>query len=94
MDNARFSLRIGHADLTAKRIEAGICVLRFTTLLLLGLIAPGCCTVVANSGEAKILKCPQLIHSRDSKLFRMVLPEVSWRRRAQMSSKSGICLLI
>ena len=77
MDNAQFSLRIGHADLIGKRIQAGIGVLRFSTLLLLWLIATGCCAVVALSGDAKILKCHQLIHSRDSKLFRMVLPTVS-----------------
>ncbi len=51
--------------------------LRFTTLLFLALIGTGCCSVVAHSGDAEILRCPQLIYSRDSKLFRMVLPKIS-----------------
>jgi hypothetical protein len=51
--------------------------LRFSSLLLLGLTATGCCSVVAKSGDDKILRCPQLIHTRGSKMFRMELPAVS-----------------
>jgi hypothetical protein len=51
--------------------------LRFSSLFLLVLTATGCCSVVAKSGDAKILRCPQLIHTRGSKMFRMELPEVS-----------------
>ena len=52
-------------------------LLRFSSLLLLVLIATGCCSVVAKSGDAKILRCPQLIHTRGTKMFRLVLPTVS-----------------
>lgn len=52
-------------------------LLRFSSLLLLVLMATGCCSVVAKSGDAKILRCPQLIHTRGTKMFRMVLPTVS-----------------
>ncbi|MCX6929262.1 MAG: hypothetical protein NT154_39490 [Verrucomicrobia bacterium] len=46
-------------------------------LLLLVLASAGCCTVVAKSGDAKIVKCPQIIHSRGRKMVRMELPPVS-----------------
>jgi len=51
--------------------------LRLSSLLLLVLTAAGCCSIVAKSGDAKILSCPQLIHTRGSKFFRMELPTVS-----------------
>jgi len=51
--------------------------LRFSNLILLALAATGCCSVVAKSGDAKILRCPQFIHERGSKFFRMELPTVS-----------------
>jgi hypothetical protein len=46
-------------------------------LLMLVLASAGCSTVVAKSGDAKVVKCPQLIHTRGSKMFRMELPTVS-----------------
>lgn len=46
-------------------------------LSLLLLASAGCCSVVARSGDAKIVKCPQLIHTRGSKMFRMELPTVN-----------------
>jgi hypothetical protein len=46
-------------------------------LLVLVLASAGCSTVVAKSGDAKVVKCPQLIHTRGSKMFRMELPTVS-----------------
>jgi hypothetical protein len=48
-----------------------------STLFLLILIATGCCSVVAKSGDVKILRCTELIHTRGSKFFRMKLPTVS-----------------
>jgi len=50
---------------------------RISTLTLLVLTVTGCCSVVSKSGDAKILRCPQFIHTRGSKLFRMALPKVS-----------------
>jgi len=54
-----------------------MCVLRLCILFLLMLTAGGCCWVVARSGDAKIVRCHQLIHERNTKFFRMELPEVS-----------------
>ena len=54
-------------------------ILTFTGLLfVLNLAASGCCSVVAKSGDAKILRCPQIfIHERGTESFRLELPTVS-----------------
>ncbi|HEY4416841.1 MAG TPA: hypothetical protein VGO57_14210 [Verrucomicrobiae bacterium] len=49
-------------------------------LLLLNLITTGCSSVVAEPGDVKILRCPQLISSHDGKMFRMILPTTSLGR--------------
>ncbi len=46
-------------------------------LLVLVLASGGCCTFVSRSGDAKIMKCHQLIHTRGREMFRMDLPKVS-----------------
>jgi hypothetical protein len=51
--------------------------LKSSTLLLLVLTATGCCSIVAKSGDVKILRCRELMHTRGSKFFRMELPAVS-----------------
>jgi hypothetical protein len=50
-------------------------------LLLLVLTATGCCSVVAKSGDAKILRCPQFIQERGIESYRMMLPAVSLAQR-------------
>jgi hypothetical protein len=51
--------------------------IRLSIILLLILTAGGCCWVVARSGDAKIIRCRELIHQRGSKSYRMELPKVS-----------------
>lgn len=51
----------------------------YCSLFFLALI-PGCCVVVAKSGDAKILRCPQLIHEQGTKYYQMELPKVSIAR--------------
>jgi hypothetical protein len=46
-------------------------------LFLLFLIAAGCCSLVSKSGDAKVFKCPQLIHERGTQLYQMELPAIS-----------------
>jgi hypothetical protein len=49
-----------------------------SSLLILNVVATSCCSVVAKSGDAKILKCPQIfIHQPGTENFRMELPAVS-----------------
>jgi hypothetical protein len=50
---------------------------RFSGLFWLALIVAGCCSVVTKSGDARILKCPQFIHSPGIESYRMVLPSIS-----------------
>jgi hypothetical protein len=50
---------------------------RFSGLILFVLTFAGCCSVVTNSEDAKILRCPQLIHSRGIESYRMLLPSIS-----------------
>jgi len=59
-----------------------MCLVRIAGSFLLLLTASGCCSVVAKSGDAKILRCPQLIHSPGTKYFRMELPTVSLAQAA------------
>ena len=54
-------------------------ILTFTiSLLILNLVAAGCCSVVAKPGDAKILKHPQIfIHEPGTENFAIELPTVS-----------------
>jgi hypothetical protein len=54
-------------------------LLAFTiSLLVLNFAVAGCCSVIAKSGDAKILKCPQIfIHDPGTELFLAELPTVS-----------------
>jgi hypothetical protein len=49
-------------------------------LLLLLLTTGGCCSVVAKSGDARVVKCWQLIHSQGHEMHLVRLPPISLAR--------------
>jgi hypothetical protein len=52
-------------------------LISYCGLILLFLIATGCCSLVSKSGDAKVYRCPQLIHERGTKFYKMELPDIS-----------------